>query len=309
MFFLPYLYMLLVIVLQTLALFTPVFSEVFRGPGFSAAIFTISLITSHWAILWPRLKSWHTLAVIPLLAVTEFAVLTFAMISGGESLLTNPHHPLGFLAETGYEGITTSLLIQTPLSLVVSIGLWMGIKDSQFVVRKAGLDQEEQWNLFTYRMNRLNDDENTFYKYRNLLNRGISMVGSQKRKIYGVISSLRMGDTLYLYDLYLSPDTDRVDLERELIEGLVNRGEILTTSINRVVLTVPDTEDWLARKAPSMGFSEVTDKTEKEQMYEQLDSILKDRYSRYHPFQRIKQYFVYPLPDKNEIQNTTEIKN
>ncbi len=293
----PSIYVALVIILQSLVLTLPAVHPMFVEGGLTAMIFTIALVTAHMGVFWPNLRVKHIfllMALLPLVeAVLVLSVGTMASMGVGGEFISK-------IAEMEWDGLIRSLVIQLPISLMVLFGRWVGERFARFSYRRAALDEDEQFKLFQFRHNLLGDDENTFYKYRSLLSRSLTVVGDRKNLIYGAISALRVEDTLYLYDHFFKEDTPDPNIARNLPIALVNRADILTSSLTEVIATLPERSSHLIDVYRSLGFEQIENSREVGEIRARLNELLSHKYMDYRPFQLVEYAFRYPLPPLEE---------
>ncbi len=289
---LTWLYPAIVSILQTVAIFSPAYSDMFRGSGQSAAFFTIALITAHWALFWKGLKPFPVLMQIPIQVVMQLTVIIIAPYIIPDIVAE--------LQDDGYFGIWRSFFSQAPISLVVAIGMWIKKKYEKFQIRRAALDHEEQMKLYKFRMEDSGDLEIDFFKYSSLLSRSLTVVGVLRNDIQASVSGLRIDDTLYIYDHFVSTDCKEFDIDRQVIEKLVNRPEILTTPIKDLIIILRNSSEKFIEGYRSLGFTDVEDSQQINEIQERLNGLLRHKYESYAPFNKMTGAMHYTLPKINE---------
>lgn len=297
----PILFIILVTVTLSAVLFLPGLSTMFNGPGFSTAIFLIGLFTSHWAIFFPTMPAWIPLVSLPIIWLTQFLVLQFSF--GNPDLIRdslfggNPLRYSEFL-DMGYGGIYRTMIIQTLISLGVSAGLWMGRKHGKFVYRKAGKDLEEQEQVYSFRNRFHNEEPPTFFKYRTLMKWGQTFLGIKKDRILGMINSLRLEDTLVLYDLHVDPEYDEPDMDLNLVQHAIVRPEILTSNISEVVLVLPANINGASNRFASFGFA-LPGQKDRERLEELLLKARSELFDEWVPFSGDKTILYAVIPENS----------
>lgn len=310
---LPYLYILLVIVLQSIVNLLPTVSSMFAGGGYSASFFTAAFISAHWAIFWPRLRSYHILLLMGILVGYQY--LTFLWIGMLPPVFQMPW--VGILDISGVQyfemGIVyRTLAIQLPIYFVVFIGLWIGKKFDRFTIRRAGLDHEEQEILFGFRIQATGEDENIFYRYSALLSRSLSVVGVKRNRIVSCLSSVRLDDIIYMYDLYVDPKWTQEDTDIAMVSKIIESPEIQTSSVNYAAIlfpeNTPEIED-LKLRLGNLGFTDITESSHDYvvKSINKVNNILHHKYPDWNPFDRIKQMMLVRLDKQKEgdTENTS----
>ena len=292
-------YILLLSILQSAVLFLPGYLSMFQGPGFSAAIFTIALFSAHWAIFVSGIRPQTPLIALPVVFVVQWVVLTFAYsapdwvtlnLYGGDSMAYQ-----GF-TDMGYGGLYRTMIIQTLISMVVSVGLWMGVKHARFVIRKAGKDLEEQERVFQFRNRFHTEEPPPFYRYRSLMKWGQTFLGVKKNRIVSMISALRLDDTLFLYDLHIDPEWDDPDLPLKMIHSASVRPEILTSNIKDVALVLPTGQNGSLNLYAKLGFEKPSE-ADRNRLEKLMQMDFTDRFEGWLPFGEHRELLYAWIPE------------
>ena len=258
-------YVALIVTAQTAALNW----NFFTGAAHSALLFLTSFAAALPAIFWPGLRPAHPFLALAILLPVE-----------GFSLLVLSDDPGAHLGE-----MTASLILQALVSSIVAIGLWMRLKSEQFVVRRAAGDEEEQGKIFELK-NRIAPEEGlTFFRYRSLMGRGMTLVGSVKTDILCCAHFLLLKDTLYLHDLLFEEGAEGELQAFYLLRMALSRRDLQGSEIRRLVALASDGSARSDRRLlEKEGFRVIASPEETEAMKGELEEIFAEKFPDWHAF-------------------------
>lgn len=257
MVFYRYAYITIVVALESAALFLPVVSATFSGTGQTSSLFLAALPGALFSIFWKGIRVRDVYILLPVLFITEYVLVFFYSIG-------TPHRSLLHLAgiifweapdEIG-SGIVQSVLIQTGVSLIVAMGLFIKRQNEGYSIRRAGRDEEEQTVLFQMKETLMPEEGLTYFRFKSLFARGQCYVGVKKNKILAALFELRADDILVFYDLLVRPEAENfggVTLLRHLL-ATPESGDDTLRGIYFLTTSTPITQ-----LIETLGFREIKD--------------------------------------------------
>ncbi len=242
-------YLLLAAVFPCAAVNLPLFSVAFEGSPQSAALFLAGLPGALLAIAWPRLRPTHAL-LLPLF-VALFAPLGTVAFTSLVAPVSEPvERALWTIRLSDYwtdhpvaHGWRIAPWIQTAVSVVTAVGLWMRWRNQGILIRLSADDREEIEQLFELSQSLGLPRPLSLYRLQRLIESSRSLTAEYRGRRLGLLPVFQWKGEL----VFVDPIAPTAALRVALVESFLRRMEVgLADGLTAALRDAADLQEPLA---------------------------------------------------------------
>ncbi|MDH5657169.1 MAG: hypothetical protein OEZ34_14760 [Spirochaetia bacterium] len=289
-----YSYIFIIIFLQLAVFSIQFFIDIHNAMVFSL-IFAAGFAGTLLATVWKNLKPgplflspviFFIAAVLEIFIIDFFNLVSYLSVSNF----------IQFLDVIESTQMMKNFLMLIFISSLVSSGIWINRNFSEYGIRKGANDLDEVQKIYFWKEKFIPDENCNLFKYQKLLGRSLTLVGTLKNEIVCAVHSVRIDDTLFLYDFFVTPDWREKYPEtgRNLIQSLLSRPELKNAGLRICCALVRKELENTLEDYFLSGFKEITENDPVlKKIRAEADQVLSNVYSDWKPLGRVDHYLIY----------------